>query len=110
MIRPIPPWPRLGQRVTIEATPVEYVWHFEDPDDPDGAEDLTTSDPGAAYPDLTVTHDYLRVGTVAPSVETVYAGRFRVGGGPWRAIPDTLAVPGRSVTLEIIEATPRLVG
>ena len=52
----------IGQPVTIEATPTQYRWHF-DSGATDG--DLTTTDPGAAYPDLRVTYRYLHVGTVA---------------------------------------------
>ncbi len=95
----------VGQRVTIEATPTEYTWHFGSADG-----DLTTSDPGAPYPDLQVTHRYTRVGTVAPSVDTTYAGRYRVGNGGWQAIPDTLTVPGATETLRVVSATPHLVG
>jgi hypothetical protein len=94
----------IGQQVTIEATPTQYIWHFGD----DG--DLSTSDPGAPYPDLRVTHRYGRVGSVQPSVDTTYAGRFRVGDGAWQTIPDTLTVPGASVDLEVVSATPHLVG
>jgi hypothetical protein len=95
----------IGQRVTIEATPTQYTWHFGD-----GDGDLTTTDPGAPYPDLRVTHRYLRVGAVEPSVDTTYSGRFRVGNGRWQAIPTTLTVPGEAVGLQVVSATPHLVG
>ena len=95
----------IGQRVTIEATPTGYAWHF-------GGEggDVTTTDPGAPYPDLRVTHRYTRVGSVRPSVDTTYAGRYRVGNGGWQTIPDTLTVPGAAVDLHVVSATPHLVG
>jgi hypothetical protein len=95
----------LGQEVTIEATPTQYTWHF-------GADesDLTTTDPGAAYPDLRVTHRYLRVGSARPSVDTTYSGRYHVGSGAWQTIPDTLTVPGQTSALRILSATPHLVG
>jgi hypothetical protein len=95
----------LGQRVTVEATPTRYTWHFGA-----GEPDLTTTDPGAAYPDLQVTYRYTRVGTVQPSVDTTYSGRYRVGNGAWQTIPDTLTVPGRSEALQVVSATPHLVG
>jgi hypothetical protein len=95
----------IGQRVTIEATPTQYTWHF-DSDAADGVR--ATTDPGAAYPHLHVTYRYLRVGTVNPSVDTTYAGRYRVGNGGWHQIPDTLTVPGPPVTLEVVSATPHL--
>ncbi|MBO0844253.1 MAG: hypothetical protein J2P22_02405 [Nocardioides sp.] len=97
----------IGQQVTIEATPVGYTWHF-------GANasdaDLSTSDPGAAYPDLRVTYRYTRIGEVHPSVDTTYAGRYRVGNGRWQSIPATLTVPGEADDLQVVSATPHLVG
>ncbi|MGC4110755.1 MAG: hypothetical protein QM747_10105 [Nocardioides sp.] len=94
----------LGQRVTVKATPTQYTWHFDD-----NAE-LTTTDPGAPYPDLQVTHRYLTAGTTHPRVDTTYTGRFRVNGGDWQDIPDTLTVPGQPLDLRILTATPHLVG
>jgi hypothetical protein len=97
----------IGQQVTIEATPTQYTWHF-DSGSTDG--DRSTTDPGAAYPDLRVTYRYLHVGDVSPSLDTTYSGRYRVGNGPWRQIPATLTVPGTPVALEVVSATPHLVG
>jgi len=95
----------IGQPVTIEATPTQYTWHFG------GQEgEATTTDPGAPYPDLQVTHQYTRVGADQPSVDTTYSGRYRVGNGNWQAIPETLTVPGAPVDLEVVSATPHLVG
>ena len=75
----------------IEATPVTYTWHFGDGTEESG------SDPGAAYPDLRVTHVYDEAGvTVSPSVDVTYHGRFRVDGGAWTDIPEELTVAGRS--------------
>jgi len=93
----------LGMRVVIEATPIEYVWQHGD------GTSTATSDPGAAYPDLRVTHEYTAKGVVEPSVDTVYRGRYRVGRGPWVGIPETLTVAGEAQRLEVIEATPTLV-
>jgi hypothetical protein len=100
----------IGQQVTIEATPTEYTWHFgsDSSDSSDG--DLTTTDSGAAYPDLRVTYRYTRVGDVQPSVDTTYSGRYRVGAGAWQTIPSTLTVPGQAVDLQVVSATPHLVG
>lgn len=95
----------LGLTVTIEATPRSYVWHFGD------GTDQTTTSAGTPYPDLEITHAYTEAGgAVSPSVDVVYAGRYRLGGGAWTTIPATLTVPGPAVTLTVLEATPRLVG
>ena len=94
----------LGQRVTIEATPTEYEWEFGD------GESLTSRSPGAAYPDLDITHDYAETGRVAPSVSTTYTGRYRINGDAWQTIPGSLTVPGESVSLRVRSASPHLVG
>lgn len=93
----------LGRRVTLEATPSTFHWIFGD------GESLTTSDPGAPYPQLRVTHNYLRKDTYRPSLATTYTGRYRVGGGPWRQIPGTVTIDGTGQELRAIEAEPRLV-
>lgn len=94
----------LSRRIQIEATPASYVWQFGD----DTSQ--TTRTPGAAYPDLLVTHPYQHPGQVRPRVDTVYAGRYRVGSGPWQSIPGTLTVAGSTADLEVQEAQGVLVG
>lgn len=94
----------LGRQVTIEATPAEFTWHFGDD------HHHTTTSPGAAYPDLQITHNYQRKGTYRPSLATTYTGRFRVGTNPWRNIPGTVTITGTPQDLRAIEATPTLVG
>jgi hypothetical protein len=95
----------LGQSVEIEASPVSYAWHFGDGASQEGA------DPGAAYPDLRITHTYVEADvTVTPSVDVTYQGRYRVEDGPWQDIPETLTVDGTPVSLQVLSATPHLVG
>lgn len=93
----------LGRRVVIEATPTTYTWRFGDGDV------LDTETAGAAYPSLDVTHEYRTAERFAPSVDTTYTGRYRIGGGPWVAIPETLTVAGASQVLTAREARPTLV-
>jgi hypothetical protein len=94
----------LGQRVDLHIVPSAFGWRFGD-----GAT-LTTEEPGAPYPELQVTHSYLRKGTVAPSVDTTYTATFRVNGGPWRDVPGSVTIAGAPVDLEVLTATPTLVG
>lgn len=99
----------LGQRVTIEATVVEYVWHWGD-----GQTD-TTTDPGQAWtrarPEVDVFHEYTAAEGVAPSLDVVLRGRFLINGEePWTPIPETLTLVGPPVPLEVIEAHSVLVG
>jgi len=95
----------LGQQVTIRATPASYTWTYGD-----GAS-ATTSDPGAPYPDLRVTHRYAREGAFRPRLATTYEGAYRLGAaGPWRPIPGTVTIAGAPQRLRAVEATPVLVG
>ena len=93
----------LGQSVEIEATPTSYVYRF------DGEAVTETSSAGAPYPRGDVTHEYPYAGSATPALDTVYAGRYRVNGGRWIDIPDTLTVAGTPTTLEIVEVRPTLV-
>ena len=94
----------LGQRVQLRITPAQFTWHFDD------GESTTTTSPGAPYPKLEITHDYLRKGGVSPRVDTTYTAVFRVGGGGWQPVPGSVTIPGEAVDLEIVEASPLLVG
>jgi len=94
----------LGQNVDLHIVPSGFGWRFGD-----GAS-LATDQPGAPYPDLEVTHRYLDKGQVAPSVDTTYTATFRVNGGPWRDVPGSVTIPGAPVDLQVLTATPTLVG
>jgi hypothetical protein len=95
----------LGQPVTVHASPVAFTWHHGD------QTVQTTSGPGSRYPAMDVIHEYSDAHvTVRPRVDVTYAGRFRVAGGGWRAIPGTVTITGPSSPLRISEATPVLSG
>ncbi|MCD6638550.1 MAG: hypothetical protein LT071_01380, partial [Nocardioides sp.] len=93
----------LGQQVEVEASPVSYVWHFGD------GESEESASAGAAYPTGDITHSFVRAGTVSPSVDTTYRGRWRLNGGAWRDIDQTLTVVGTPGDLRVVEARPELV-
>ena len=94
----------LGQRVQLRITPAQFNWHFDD------GESTTTATPGAPYPKLEITHDYLEKGDVRPRVDTTYTADFRVNGGGWQPVPGSVTIPGESVAVEVVEASPILVG
>ena len=94
----------LGQRVALSITPATFGWRFGD------GESRSTSSPGAAYPDLEITHTYLRKGRVAASVDTTYTATYRVNGGPTQPVPGTVTIPGAAVPLRVVTASPQLVG
>lgn len=56
----------------VVATPVEYSWSFGD-----GSPSLTSTDPGAPWPDHTVSHTYAAAGRFRPSLTTTWRGDFR---------------------------------
>ena len=94
----------LGQRVVLRITPASFRWRFGD------GESAATTSPGAAYPDLEITHSFLRRGRVAPSVDTTYTATYRVNGGPAQPVPGSVTVSGSTVTLRVVTARPQLVG
>jgi hypothetical protein len=94
----------LGQRVDLHIVPSGFGWRFGD------GKRLDTADAGAPYPDLRVTHTYQRKGDVSPAVDTTYTATYRVNDGPWAEVPGSVTVPGVPVGLEVLTATPVLVG
>jgi hypothetical protein len=92
-----------GRPVEIRAVPVTYTYRFGD------GTSTTTASPGSPHPNLDVTHEYEQTGAVVVAVDTTYAGEYRIGGGEWVSIPDTLTVAGAGQDLEIVEALPQLV-
>ncbi len=94
----------LGQRVELSITPTSFAWRFGD------GKSTTTSGPGSAYPDLEITHNYLRKGRVTPSVDTTYTATYRVNGGPVQPVPGRVTIAGTAVPLRVVTARPQLVG
>lgn len=93
----------LGQTVEMDIWASSFSWHFGD------GSTRTTTTPGAAYPDLQVTHSYTRAGAYLPSLDTTWSAQFRVNGGAWRDVPDSVSVVGATQSLVVREATPVLV-
>ena len=90
--------------VVVSARPIAYRWHFGD------GTSVTTTSPGAPYPDLDVAHVYEQTESVAVSVDTQYGdASFTVGGGPPEDIPSTIWIPGAEADLQVVEALPQLV-
>jgi hypothetical protein len=90
--------------VVVSARPIAYRWHFGD------GTSVTTTSPGAPYPDLDVSHVYAQTDEVAVSVDTQYgAASFTVDGGAPEQIPSTIWVTGDESGLAIVEALPQLV-
>lgn len=95
----------LGHQVTIRATPATFTWHYGD------QTTRTTTDPGAPYPQLRITHRYERKGRYHPSLATTFTGAFRLdGAGPWQTIPGTVTLTSTPQAVRAVEAAPTLVG
>ncbi len=94
----------LGQRVDLRIDVHSYTWHFDD------GQSITTSKPGAPYPRLQITHNYLQTGRYGPALDTTWVADYRVNGGAWRTVPGSVTIAGSPNNLRAIEARPTLVG
>jgi hypothetical protein len=86
-----------GFRVVIDATASAFTWHTGD------GTDVTSTEPGAPYPDQTVTHEY-RAGRYTASLTTTWSATFRVDGGPEQQVPGTTTTDGTPVTFTVLQA------
>ncbi|WP_448610156.1 hypothetical protein [Geodermatophilus sp. URMC 60] len=90
-----------GFTVDIVATATGFTW-----DTGDGTV-LRTTDPGAPYPDHTISHDY-RSGTYTAALTTTWSGTFSVDGGATADVPGTTTTDGPPATLTVLQASPVL--
>ena len=93
----------LGFAVDLVAEPTSYQWIH-------GDGTVTTTDrPGRPYPALDVTHRYVApADDVQTRVDVTYRVRFRVDGGSWQTIGQTLVASGPAALLDVKEAAPVL--
>jgi hypothetical protein len=95
----------VGVPVEIVATPTGYSWSFGD-----GTPALFTSDPGASWPEHTVSHAYRRAGPRQITLTTTWSGSFRVAGATtWQPIVGEAVTVEASPPLDVREATNVLV-
>jgi hypothetical protein len=95
----------LGYTVDVEASPTAYAWSFGD------GTGTTTESPGAPYPAGDITHAYTDAHvTEQASVDATYTVRFRVDGGEWQTIEETITADGPSTAVTVKEAVPVLTG
>lgn len=86
-----------GFTVDITATATTYTWHTGD------GTDLTTTTPGAPYPQHTITHDYPS-GTYTAWLTTTWGATFSVDGGASTDVPGTTTTDGPPVTFDVLQA------
>ena len=93
----------LDYNIDVIATPVRYTWHHGD------GTSQATNKPGRAYPAKDVTYRYFETAKhLQPRVDVTYAVRYRIDGGAWRTVDQTLQASGPAGDLEVKEATPVL--
>ncbi len=94
----------IGHRVDFRITPSRFRWSYGD------GSGATTAKPGARYPTMGVTHVYRKRGAVKAAVDTTWSADYRVDGGGWAAVPDTVTIAGAAQALTVRSATPLLAG
>ena len=93
-----------GITIQIEATPVLYEWDFGD-----GSKPLLTSDPGRAYPNHTLSHNYTKEGRYQLSLTTAWQGRWQVNSGGWHTFTHRVITKADVGTIEPQSVRARLV-
>ena len=88
----------LGTPIEVEFTPTSYTWNWGD------GTTTTTTDPGAPYPNQTVTHRYQHTATgVTTSLTTTWTTRYRPQGDPtWRPIEGTITTTETSTPYDLV--------
>ena len=93
----------LGQGVRVRATPMRFRWTYGD------GQGLTTTDPGAPYPELRTAHTYRRPGKRTLGLTTTYSGEYSVAGGTWLPIDGVATVNSPGTALSVLAAQNELV-
>ncbi|MBK8758042.1 MAG: hypothetical protein IPM08_13245 [Actinomycetales bacterium] len=100
----IDPTTMLGHRVEIRPRAQSYSYNFGD-----GQSSGPTMSEGGVYPTGDVVHRYPKAGQYVVSVTTTWSADFRVDGGAWAPIPDSVVVPGPDTTVTVKAARGVLV-
>ncbi len=100
----IPPARMLGYRVEIRPKLVGVTYRFGD-----GGEFGPTPSLGGRWPDGPIRHRYNGTGQFPVSVTVTWGADFRVDGGAWAPVPDTVTVPGQSTVIQVKGARAVLV-
>lgn len=94
----------LGYRVEIRPRLVGYTYSFGD-----GSSFGPTPNPGGPWPAGTIRHQYTSTGDVAVSVSATVGADFRIDGGAWAPISDTVTLTATPVTLTVKQARAVLI-
>ncbi|ROS79121.1 hypothetical protein [Cellulomonas sp. PhB143] len=95
----------LGVAVEVRAHATDYSFDFGD-----GSAPVSSEDPGAPWPDQTISHEYTDTGTRTIALTTTWTGQFRIAGtAPWTDVTGTAATTTTSPAIDVLEAHSRLV-
>jgi hypothetical protein len=103
----------LGHRIDLRVRVARVDWEFGD-----GTGDTTSTpepkyDPGAGCRTVTCPgywgHVYVATGAMQISATVTWSGRYRVDGGAWLAIPDTVTGPAMTADVTVRQARGVLV-
>ena len=88
----------LGTSIEVEFTPTSYTWGWGD------GTTTTTTDPGAPYPNQTVTHHYQHTATnVTTTLTTTWTTRYRPQGeNQWHTIDGTITTTETSTPYDLV--------
>jgi len=103
-VEPIDPATMLGFQVEIRPRLDHFTYVFGD-----GQDFGPTSNEGGVYPSGGITHQYLKAGDYPARVDTTFGADFRINGGAWAPIPDTVTVPGPATNVTVKTARAQLV-
>jgi hypothetical protein len=111
--RSLGPVTLLGHRIDLRVRVARVDWEFGD-----GTGDTTSTpepkyDPGAGCRTVTCPgywgHVYVATGAMQISATVTWSGRYRVDGGAWLAIPDTVTGPAMTADVTVRQARGVLV-
>ncbi|WP_128683232.1 hypothetical protein [Actinomyces qiguomingii] len=86
-----------GTEVTIHATPTSYTWNWGD------GTTTTTTDPGAAWPNQTLTHRYTATATdVTTTLTTTWKATYTPNGGTTTPVVGTITTTNTTTPYNIV--------
>ena len=96
----------LGTPVQVRVEPIDFTWDFGD-----GSAPLVTSDPGAPFPNHSVSHFYTSAAEQRQvTLTTRWAGEFEVNGsGVWQPVVGVATTSETSRPFEVRAAETSLV-
>lgn len=93
-----------GYRVDIRPRLVGYTYGFGD-----GVGFGPTPNPGGPWPSGTIRHRYTATGAMTVTVTATVGAEFRIDGGAWAPIPDTVALTAAPATVTVKQARAVLI-